>query len=286
MMEMRIDAGAAQGRVWRTRIDEPGARAIGRRTRSASATDHRASSAPLATATPVVSVVDDDVSVRESLEVLTRTAGWRVQTFASAEEFVARPRVHAPSCLILDVSLPGLDGLDLPKRIAADRRDMPIIFVAGHADVPMSVQAMKAGALEFLMKPLRDDVLLSAIAHALERSETALCEEAQAGALRDRHASLSRREREVMALVVAGLLNKQVASELGISEITVKAHRGKVMQKMNADSFATLVTMATRLGLVPVPNGCAPAERNRFATEPREVARPAWTRGPHAFRSA
>jgi FixJ family two-component response regulator len=204
-------------------------------------------------ATPIVFVVDDDVSVRESLELLIRWAGWQPETFASAQEFLSRPRVLAPSCLVLDVTLPGLNGLDLQKRVAVDRTDMPIIFITGYGDVPMTVQAMKAGAVEFLTKPFRDDVLLSAIRHALERSHTALRHEAEIQALRDCYASLSRREREVMALVVSGLLNKQVGGELGISEITVKAHRGKVMRKMEAHSLADLVTMAARLRLASAP---------------------------------
>jgi FixJ family two-component response regulator len=206
-------------------------------------------------ATPIVFVVDDDVSVRESLEALIRCAGWQAETFASAQEFLARPRVLAPSCLVLDVTLPDLNGLDLQKRVAVDRIDMPIIFITGYGDVPMTVQAMKAGAVEFLTKPFGDDVLLSAIRHAIERSHIALRHEAEIRALRDRHASLSRREREVMALVVSGLLNKQVGGELGISEITVKAHRGKMMRKMEAHSLADLVTMAARLGLAPAPKG-------------------------------
>jgi FixJ family two-component response regulator len=206
-------------------------------------------------ATPIVFVVDDDVSVRESLELLIRWAGWQPETFASAQEFLSHPRVLAPSCLVLDVTLPGLNGLDLQKRVAVDRTDMPIIFITGYGDVPMTVQAMKAGAVEFLTKPFRDDVLLSAIRHALERSHTALRHEAEIRALRDRYASLSRREREVMALVVSGLLNKQVGGELGISEITVKAHRGKAMRKMEAHSLADLVTMAARLRLASAPYG-------------------------------
>ncbi len=206
-------------------------------------------------ATPIVFVVDDDVSVRESLELLIRCAGWQPETFASAQEFLSRPRVLAPSCLVLDVSLPDLNGLDLQKRIAVDRSDMPIIFITGYGDVPMTVQAMKAGAVEFLTKPFGDDVLLNAIRHALERSHTALGHEAEIRALRDCHASLSRREREVMVLVVSGLLNKQVGGELGISEITVKAHRGKVMRKMKADSLADLVKMDARLRLAPAPKG-------------------------------
>ena len=206
-------------------------------------------------AMPIVFVVDDDVSVRESLELLIRFAGWQPETFASAQEFLSRPRVQAPSCLILDVNLPDLNGLDVQKRIAVDRIDMPIIFITGYGDVPMTVQAMKAGAVEFLTKPFGDDVLLSAIRHAIERSQVALGQEAEIQALRDCHASLSRREREVMALVVSGLLNKQVGGELGISEITVKAHRGKVMRKMKAGSFADLVNMAARLRPTPALKG-------------------------------
>jgi FixJ family two-component response regulator len=206
-------------------------------------------------ATPIVFIVDDDISVRESLEALIRCGGWQPEIFASAQEFLSRPRVIAPSCLVLDVNLPGLNGLDLQKRVAADRTDMPIIFITGYGDVPMTVQAMKAGAVEFLTKPFSDDVLLGAIRNAIERSQTALDHEAEMRGLRDRHASLSRREREVMALVVSGLLNKQVGFELGISEITVKAHRGKVMRKMEAHSLADLVTMAARLRLAPAPTG-------------------------------
>ena len=198
---------------------------------------------------PTVFIVDDDISVRESLELLIRHAGWQPETFESAQEFLSRPRLLAPSCLVLDVRLPGLTGLDVQKRVSAERPDMPIIFITGHGDVPMTVQAMKAGAVEFLTKPFGDDVLLTAVRNAIQRSRSALRREAELRGLREAHASLSRREREVMALVVSGRLNKQVGGELGISEITVKAHRGKVMRKMKADSLADLVKMATRLGL-------------------------------------
>ena len=196
---------------------------------------------------------DDDISVRESLELLIRSEGWQAETFESAQEFLAHPRALVPSCLVLDVSLPGLNGLDLQKRVAVERTDMPIIFITGFGDVPMTVQAMKAGAVEFLTKPFGDDALLSAIRHALDRSQSALGHEAEMQVLRDCYASLTPREREVMALVASGLLNKQVGGELGISEITVKAHRGQVMQKMKADSFADLVKKAARLGLAPEP---------------------------------
>jgi FixJ family two-component response regulator len=204
-------------------------------------------------ATPVVFVVDDDVSVRESLELLIRCAGWQPEVFACAQEFLVRPRVPVPSCLILDVSLPGLNGLDLQKRVAGERPDMPIIFITGYGDVPMTVQAMKAGAVEFLTKPFSDDVLLSAIRHAIARSHNALGREAEMQGLRTCYASLTGREREVMTLVVSGLLNKQVGDRLGISEITVKAHRGKMMKKMNAGSLPDLVKMAARLRLTAAP---------------------------------
>ena len=203
--------------------------------------------------TPIVFVVDDDISVRESLELLIRNAGWQPELLATAQEFLARPRIRAPSCLVLDVKLPGLNGLELQARIASQRTDMPIIFITGHGDVPTSVQAMKAGAVEFLTKPFGDGVLLTAIRDAIERSRTALGHEAEIRELRDRHGSLSRREREVLALVVTGKLNKQVGGELGISEITVKAHRGRMMRKMKADSLAELVNMAVRLRLAHAP---------------------------------
>ena len=205
-------------------------------------------------ATPIVFVVDDDISIRESLESLIRFVGWQPETFATAEEFLARPRPLAPGCLVLDVSLPDLSGLDLQKLIAADHIDMPIIFITGHGDIPMTVQAMKAGAIEFLTKPIDDDALLSAIRHAIERSSAALGEKAEMELLRECYGSLTPREREVMKLIVTGKLNKQVGLKLGISEKTVKAHRGKAMQKMKADSLADLVKMAVRLGLTPARN--------------------------------
>ena len=204
--------------------------------------------------TPIVYVVDDDVSVRESLELLIKNAGWQPELFASAHDFLSRPRVTGPSCLVLDVALPGLDGLELQQQLA-DRTDMPIIFITGYGDVPMSVRAMKAGAVEFLTKPFRDDVLLEAIRDAIERSRAALRLDAEMQTVRNDYASLTPREREVMALVVAGLLNKQVGGELGISEITVKAHRGQVMRKMEAESLPDLVTMAARLGLRSAAKG-------------------------------
>jgi FixJ family two-component response regulator len=201
--------------------------------------------------TPVVFVVDDDVSVRESLEALIGTAGWRTKTFASALDFLDNSSDTSPSCLVLDVSLPGLSGLDLQQRLG-DRRDRPIIFITGHGDIPMSVQAMKAGAVEFLTKPFSDEVLLTAIRRAIESSSTALDRESELEKLRRAYALLSRREREVMTRVVSGRLNKQVGSDLGISEITVKAHRGHVMRKMSADSLAALVRMAAALDVKTV----------------------------------
>jgi FixJ family two-component response regulator len=196
---------------------------------------------------PIVFVVDDDISVRESLELMIRAAGWRPELFATALEFLNYAPVHVPNCLVLDLSLPGLNGLDLQKRVSSERPEMPIIFITGHGDVPKTVQAMKAGAVEFLTKPFPNEVLLGSIRQALERSKRSLDHAAEIGALRERYASLTQRERQVMELVVAGLLNKQVGGELGISEITVKAHRGKVMLKMKAGSLADLVKMSARL---------------------------------------
>ena len=208
---------------------------------------HEVGSSPMATAKPIVFVVDDDVWIRESLQTLLRDEGWHPETFASAQEFLDRPRAFVPSCLVLDISLPGLNGLELQKRIAVERTDMPIIFITGHGDIPMSVGAMKAGAVEFLTKPFNDEVLLTAIRQALERSRQALAQETKIQELLDRYASLTPRERDVMRLVVSGLLNKQVAGELGITESTVKAHRGQVMQKMKANSVADLVKMTAIL---------------------------------------
>jgi FixJ family two-component response regulator len=197
----------------------------------------------------IVLVVDDDISVRESLELLLRHEGMNVETFVSAQDFLSRPPVTVPSCLILDISLPGLNGLDLQKRIAMERHEMPIIFITGHGDIPMTVQAMKAGAVEFMTKPFCDELLLNAIRSALGRSKALHDRYSEIRALKAKYSCLTTREREVMALVVAGLPNKQVGSELGISEITVKAHRGNVMRKMKAESLPELVSIATRLRL-------------------------------------
>lgn len=201
----------------------------------------------MSNANPIVFVVDDDISVRESLDALIRLEGCQPETFASAQEFLTRSPVDVPNCLILDVSLPDLNGLELQKRVAGERGDMPIIFITGYGNVPMSVRAMKAGAAEFLTKPFDEEVLVTAIRNALERSAATLGKEAELRVLRDRYSTLSRRERQVMALIVSGLLNKQVGGELGITEITVKAHRGRVMRKMKAGSLADLVTIAARL---------------------------------------
>jgi len=203
---------------------------------------------------PIVFVVDDDISVRESLELLIKFAGWQPETFASAEEFLARARTSTASCLVLDVSLPEINGLELQKLIGSDRTEMPIIFITGHGDVPMTVQAMKAGAVEFLTKPFDDEVLLSAIRHAIKRSMAVLDDQVEITTLRSSYESLTPREQEVLRLVVAGMLNKQIGLKLGISEITVKAHRGKMMQKMKAESLADLVKTAVRLGLAPARN--------------------------------
>ena len=209
---------------------------------------------PIASAAhPVVFIVDDDISVRESLEALIGFEGWSVETFASAEEFLARPQSSSPSCLVLDVSLPELSGLDLQQRLS-DRREMPIIFITGHGDIPMTVKAMKAGAVEFLTKPVDSEELLIAIRNGIERSRSELGTEAELDGLRARWSLLTPREREVIELVVAGLLNKQVGLKLGISEITVKAHRGKAMQKMEADSLADMVRMTSRLGVAVADN--------------------------------
>lgn len=208
-----------------------------------------ARSVAMSNETPVVFVVDDDVSVRESLGLLIQSVGWQPETFESAQEFLSYPRAVVPNCLILDVNLPDLSGLDLQSFVSIERTDMPIIFITGYSDVPMTVRAMKAGAVEFLMKPFSEEQLLTAIEQALERSRNLLAEDSEIHELRDRHAALSRREQEVMALVVSGLLNKQVGFELGISEITVKAHRGQVMRKMKARSLPNLVNMAARLGI-------------------------------------
>ena len=210
---------------------------------------------------PIVFVVDDDVSVRESLELMIKFAGWQPETFASASEFLARPRTSLPSCLVLDISLPDLNGLELQKMIASERTDMPIIFITGHGDVPMTVKAMKGGAVEFLTKPFDDEVLLSAIRHAIKRSAAVLDEQSEMMTLRSNYESLTPREQDVMRCVVAGMLNKQIGMKLGISEITVKAHRGKMMQKMKAESLADLVKTAVRLGLAPAKNPWRTTER-------------------------
>jgi FixJ family two-component response regulator len=202
----------------------------------------------LARRSPVVFVIEDDISVRESLEMLIRSAGWEPRIFASALEFLSLPRTPAPSCMILDACLPDVDGLHL-QQLVADRVELPVIFITAYNDVALSVRAMKAGAIEFLMKPINHDRLLDAIRDALDRSRVALIHEAEVQLLRDRYATLSRREREVMGLVVCGCLNKQIGAKLGISEITVKAHRGRVMRKMQARCLVTLINIAGTLGI-------------------------------------
>ena len=201
----------------------------------------------------IVAIVDDDLSFREGVSSLIRAAGWKVETFASAEEFLARPRAEAPSCLLLDLQLPDLSGLDLQKRMAEGNLDIPIVFITGHGDIPASVQAMKAGAVEFLTKPFDKEQLFLAIAEAMERDRANRRRHADMEALRARYESLTRREQEVMQQVVSGLLNKQVAAELDISEFTVKVHRGQVMRKMHANSLADLVRMAEKLGIRSSP---------------------------------
>jgi FixJ family two-component response regulator len=198
---------------------------------------------------PTVVVVDDDVSVRESLELLIENEGWQPALFESAEQFLARLPTVVPSCLILDVNLPDLSGLDIQQRMSAEKSSTPIIFITGYGDIPTSVRAMKAGATEFLTKPLDDEIVIRAIRDAVLRSQANLQREGAQRQLQERFASLTKREREVMSLVVKGLMNKQVGFELDISEITVKAHRGKVMEKMHAATFVDLVNMAGRLGI-------------------------------------
>ena len=200
-------------------------------------------------AAPTVTIVDDDISIRESLEPMLRLAGWKVLSFESANPLLERGAPRGPGCLLLDISLPDLNGLDLQEQLAAERPDLPIIFLTGYGDVPMTVRAMKAGAAEFLTKPFDHDVLIAAVERAIARSRDLIAAQEQLRAIQERYDALSKREREVMHLIVAGLLNKQVGGELNISEITVKAHRGRLMEKMKAASFADLVKMSERLGL-------------------------------------
>lgn len=208
---------------------------------------NRIGARPMPLDTPVVYIVDDDVSIRESLELMFEAAGWETKSFESAWDFLSHPHADVPTCLILDVNLPKLNGLDLQKLVSSEHSEMPIIFVTGYGDIPTSVEAMKAGAMDFLTKPFSQDVLLRAVEHALQRSRAALAVRSDLAGLQEKRASLSRREVEVMDRVVRGLLNKQIAFELGISEITVKAHRGQVMRKMQARSLPDLVNMAARL---------------------------------------
>ena len=216
--------------------------------RTATSVDTGVEPRPMAGVTPLVYIVDDDVSVRESIACLVENAGWRAETFASAQDFLGRPRAQRPCCLILDLGLPDLNGLEVQERLSGAHAEMPIIFVTGRGDVPTTVRAMKAGAAEFLTKPFEPDTLTQAIESAVERSRALLEQRTALQALNDHHQTLSRREKEVMALVVRGRLNKQIAAELGISEITVKAHRGRMMRKMKVRSVPELVGVASRLG--------------------------------------
>ena len=202
----------------------------------------------------IVYVVDDDSSVREAIKSLIRSVGLRVETFGTAQEFLKSARPDAPGCVVLDVRLPGLSGLDLQRELAANGINLPVIFITGHGDIPMSVRAMKAGALEFLTKPFRDQDLLDAIQQALERDRGARQQRLETAELRERFDSLTAREREVMGLVVSGLLNKQIAGELGTSEVTIKIHRSQVMKKMGAGSLAELVRMTEKLGIPAAKN--------------------------------
>jgi FixJ family two-component response regulator len=231
---------------------------------------------PASDATPIVFVVDNDVAVRRSLKLLIRRGGWRGETFASAHAFLRSPRPVVPTCLVLNISLSDSNGLDLQKRVAIERPDMPIIFIADKVDIPTTVQAIKAGAIEFFTKPLLHDVLVTAIREGIERSRSALGYEAEMQVLRDRHGSLSLRELQVMTLVVSGLLNKEVGAEMGISEVTVKAHRGRVMKKMEADSLAELVKMSERLNTPAAAVSTADSGSRRFSKpapslKPREI---------------